>query len=150
MDNELLLLSIKFDNATDFSQSDLIFKLTAFTTDKDKILNRLILNDYVKNSDKTVFKDYKISSDEFQLGLIPNFSNEGVLVKLDISRIDKKLNHLNPRLKIESYKGSRGVYGFAGLGLFLKNTVLLISILCIIIYIIIGYTFETRNNKPCC
>ena len=147
LDNELLLLSIKFDSAVNATHSNLIFKLKAYTVDKGKVLDRLILYDYVKTSDETVFRNCQMFGDEYQLGLIPNFSSEDIIIKMTVSQADSVLNHLNPRLKIETYKGSPGVYGFAGLSVLLKNAILLISIICIIIYVIIGQTNETRN-KP--
>jgi hypothetical protein len=143
--NELLLLSINFDDNIDVTQSKLIFKINAYAKNKDKVLNRLILHEYVNDSDETILKDFDMSGGRYRLGLLSNFSYEDMTIRMNIIQSDSLLNKANPRLEIESYKGSSEVYGFAGLGVLINNFILIVSILCLIIFVIIGYRNEIKK-----
>jgi len=145
LDNELLLLSIEFDNPSPYiGQSDLIFKVSAYTKNRNKILNRLILHDYINNSDTTILKKCNISSGRYRIGLLCNFIYEDIVVKMDVIQADSILNQSNPRLVLESYKASNEIYGFGILNVYLKKFLLIISILCFIIYVWIGIKTENK------
>ena len=144
LDNELLLVSLKFDSQINSDLSSLIFKTDAYS--KDKSLNRFILHDYINNSDTTILKDCDISGGRYRIGLLSNFSYEDIIIKLKIIQPDSSLGYSNPRLLIESYRGSGEIYAFGILFVYFNNFILIISIICLIIYVLIGLKVE--KNKP--
>ena len=148
LDNELLLLSIKFDTVVDFSQSNLRFNISVNAKGKDSLLNRFIQHEFINNSEEVILRKHQMKADELHIGLIPNFISEDIVIKLRIIEADKILSKANPKFKIEAFKGSDGVYGFASLDVLIKNIVLVLSIICIVIYIVIGIKNETKKNEP--
>jgi hypothetical protein len=145
LDNELLLLSINFDDSINTTQSKLIFKINAYYKYKDKVLNRFILHKYINDSNETILKNFDESGGRYRLGLISNFINEDITIKMSIVQSDSLLNNANPRLEIESYNGSSGVYGFYELVVLINKIILFLSIICVIIYVIIGYRNEDKK-----
>ena len=146
LNNELLLLSINFDDNINKNESKLIFKINAYSKTKGKELNRLILHEFINDSDETSLKECDILGDRYRIGLLSNFSYEDLIIKMTIIQSDSLLTKSNPRLEIESYKGSSEVYGFAGLEVLINNLILVISILCLVVFVIIGYRNEIKKQ----
>jgi hypothetical protein len=142
LDNEFLLLSLKFDNNVDIHQSKLIFQINAFAKSKERILNRLILHDFINDSSEIILKNHDLFGDKVNLGLLSNFSYEDIIIKICILQPDSILNNAKPRLEIENYKGSSGVYGYAIFNVWINNFILILSIICVTIYVFIGYKKE--------
>jgi hypothetical protein len=145
LDNELLVLSLYFDSNINASQSNLIFKTSAYTKNKDKVLNRFILSDDINDSDKTILKNSEMSGGRYRLGLLSNLSDEDITIRLNVIQPDRALNNADPKLEIESYKGSPEVFGFAGLNFLIDNLILTLAIICLVIYVIIGYRNEIKK-----
>lgn len=145
LDNELLLLSLNFDDNISINDAKLEFKINAFSNYKGKELNRLILHEYINDSDETILKDCEMSGGRCRIGLLSNFDYEDLTIRMIIIQSDSLLTKANPRLEIESYKGSSEVYGFAGLGVIINKFILIVSILCLMIFVIIGYRNEIKK-----
>jgi hypothetical protein len=120
----------------------LIFQINAFAKSKERILNRLILHDFINDSSEIILKNHDLFGDKVNLGLLSNFSYEDIIIKICILQPDSILNNAKPRLEIENYKGSSGVYGYAIFNVWINNFILILSIICVTIYVFIGYKKE--------